>query len=167
MASSRLYGKVLATLRGSVSNRLLMYCAYVHCSYCLALVFCVALLAVLCVPPMSAGRAIRCLAGRHPSLSTPFLPTAGPLLGPARLSLVTIMLPLSNLIHGSAHSGTIVFVRATWSGRAVMSVCKILFVDLLVFRFGFFAGMCDVNSCKVFLPLFMALSPRRFSGGQC
>jgi hypothetical protein len=27
---------------------------------------------------------------------TPFLPTAGPLVGPARLSLVTSMLPLSN-----------------------------------------------------------------------
>ena len=96
MASSRLYGKTLATLRGSVSNRLLMYCAYVHCSYCLALVLCVALPAVLCVPPVPAGRAIRCLAGRHPSLFTPFLPTAGPLVGPARLSLVTILLPLSN-----------------------------------------------------------------------
>jgi hypothetical protein len=91
-----LYGKTLATLRGSVSNRLLMYCAYVHCSYCLALVICVILPAVLCVPPVPAGRAIRCLAGRHPSMFTPFLPTVGPLVGPARLSLVTIMLPLSN-----------------------------------------------------------------------
>jgi hypothetical protein len=80
----------------TVSNRLLMYCVYVHCSYCLAVVLCVALPAVLCVPPVSAGRAIRCIAGRHSSLSTPFLPTAGPLVGPARLSLATILLPLSN-----------------------------------------------------------------------
>jgi hypothetical protein len=31
------------------------------------------------------------------------------------------------------------------------------FVDLLLFRFGVFGGMCDVNSCNVFLLLFMAL----------
>jgi hypothetical protein len=76
--------------RETISNRLLMYCAYIHLRYCLALVLCVAL------PSVSAGRAIRCLAGLHPSLSTPFLPTVGPLVGPARLSLLTIMLPLSN-----------------------------------------------------------------------
>jgi hypothetical protein len=39
----------------------------------------------------------------------------------------------------------------------VMSVCNILFVNLLLFRFGVFGGMCDVNSCNVFLLLFMAL----------
>jgi len=38
-----------------------------------------------------------------------------------------------------------------------MSVCNILFVDLLLFRFGVFWGMCDENSCNVFLLLFMAL----------
>jgi hypothetical protein len=38
-----------------------------------------------------------------------------------------------------------------------MSVCIILFVDLLIFRFGVFWGMCDENSCNVFLLLFMAL----------
>jgi hypothetical protein len=32
-----------------------------------------------------------------------------------------------------------------------------LFVDLLMFRFGVFGGMCDVNSCNVFLLLFVAL----------
>jgi hypothetical protein len=39
----------------------------------------------------------------------------------------------------------------------VMSVCNTLFVDILMFFFGVFGGMCDVNSCKVFLLLFMAL----------
>jgi hypothetical protein len=38
-----------------------------------------------------------------------------------------------------------------------MSVCSILFVDLLLFRFGVFGGMCDVHSCNVFLLLFVAL----------
>jgi hypothetical protein len=38
-----------------------------------------------------------------------------------------------------------------------MSVCNILFVDLLLFRFGVSWGMCDVNSCNVFLLIFMAL----------
>jgi hypothetical protein len=38
-----------------------------------------------------------------------------------------------------------------------MSVCSILFVDLLLFHFGIFWGMSDVNSCNVFLLLFMAL----------
>jgi hypothetical protein len=38
-----------------------------------------------------------------------------------------------------------------------MSACNILFVDLLLFRFGVFRGMCDVNSCNAFLLLFMAL----------
>jgi hypothetical protein len=33
----------------------------------------------------------------------------------------------------------------------------ILFVDLLMFRFGVSWGMCDVNSCNVFLLLFMAI----------
>jgi hypothetical protein len=40
---------------------------------------------------------------------------------------------------------------------AVISECIILFADLLLFRFGVFGGMCDVNSCHVFLLLFMAL----------
>jgi hypothetical protein len=31
------------------------------------------------------------------------------------------------------------------------------FVDTLMFRFGLFGGMCDVNSCNVFLLLFMEL----------
>jgi hypothetical protein len=31
------------------------------------------------------------------------------------------------------------------------------FVDLLLFLFGVFWGMCEVNSCNVFLLLFMAL----------
>jgi hypothetical protein len=39
----------------------------------------------------------------------------------------------------------------------VMSVCIILFVDQLQFRFGVFWGMCDVNSCNVFVLLFVAL----------
>jgi hypothetical protein len=38
-----------------------------------------------------------------------------------------------------------------------MSVCDTLFVDLLVFLFGVFGGMCDVNSSNVLLLLFMAL----------
>jgi hypothetical protein len=39
----------------------------------------------------------------------------------------------------------------------IMSVCNILFVDLLLFRFDVSWGMFDVNSCNVFLLLFMAL----------
>jgi hypothetical protein len=39
----------------------------------------------------------------------------------------------------------------------VMSVCNISFVDLLLFLFGGFWEMYDVNSCNVFLMLFMAL----------
>jgi hypothetical protein len=42
-------------------------------------------------PVVAAGQAIRCLAGRHSSHSTPFLPTVGPLAGPARLSRVAII----------------------------------------------------------------------------
>jgi hypothetical protein len=38
-----------------------------------------------------------------------------------------------------------------------MSVCNISFVDLLLFLFGVFGGICDVNSCSVFLLLCMAL----------
>jgi hypothetical protein len=39
-----------------------------------------------------------------------------------------------------------------------MSVCNISFVELLLFFFGGFWGMCcDVNSCNVFLLLFMVL----------
>jgi hypothetical protein len=38
-----------------------------------------------------------------------------------------------------------------------MSVCNISFFELLVFLFGVLGGMCDVNSCTVFLLLFMAL----------
>jgi hypothetical protein len=40
---------------------------------------------------------------------------------------------------------------------AVMSVCNILFVELLLFLFGIFGGMCGEISCNVFLMLFMAL----------
>jgi hypothetical protein len=39
----------------------------------------------------------------------------------------------------------------------VISVCIISFVDPLLFRFGVYGGMCDVDSCNVFLLLFMAL----------
>jgi hypothetical protein len=39
----------------------------------------------------------------------------------------------------------------------VLSVCIISFVELLMFIFGIFGGMCDVNSCNVFLLLFMVL----------
>jgi hypothetical protein len=39
----------------------------------------------------------------------------------------------------------------------VMSVCIISFVDPFLFIFGVFGGMCDVNSCNVFLVLFIAL----------
>jgi hypothetical protein len=39
----------------------------------------------------------------------------------------------------------------------VMSVCNILFAGLLLFRFGVSWGIRDVNSCNVFLLLFMAL----------
>jgi hypothetical protein len=39
----------------------------------------------------------------------------------------------------------------------VLSVRSVLFVDLLLFRFGVLGGMCDVNSRNVFLLLFMAL----------
>jgi hypothetical protein len=38
-----------------------------------------------------------------------------------------------------------------------MSACIIPFVELLMFLFGVFGGMCDVNSCNVFLLLFMTL----------
>jgi hypothetical protein len=37
----------------------------------------------------------------------------------------------------------------------VMSVCNILFVELLMFLFGVFWGMCRENSCNVFLLLSM------------
>jgi hypothetical protein len=39
----------------------------------------------------------------------------------------------------------------------VMSVCNISFVELLMFLFGVFGGVCDVNSCNVFLLLFTVL----------
>jgi hypothetical protein len=38
-----------------------------------------------------------------------------------------------------------------------MSVCNISFVELLMFLFGVSWGMCDMNSCNVFLLLFMVL----------
>jgi hypothetical protein len=38
-----------------------------------------------------------------------------------------------------------------------MSVCNISFVELLLFLFGGFGGMCGENSCNVFVPLFMVL----------
>jgi hypothetical protein len=40
---------------------------------------------------------------------------------------------------------------------AVMSVCNISFVELLLFLFGVFGGMCDVNSGNVIVLLFMVL----------
>jgi hypothetical protein len=40
----------------------------------------------------------------------------------------------------------------------VMSLCNILSVELLLFLFGVFWGMCGENSCNVFLLLFMVLS---------
>jgi hypothetical protein len=40
---------------------------------------------------------------------------------------------------------------------ATMSVCNISFVELLMFLFGVFSGMCDESSCNVFLQLFMVL----------
>jgi hypothetical protein len=40
---------------------------------------------------------------------------------------------------------------------SVMSVCNISFVELLVFLYGVFWGMCGESSCNVFLLLFMAL----------
>jgi hypothetical protein len=40
---------------------------------------------------------------------------------------------------------------------AVMSVYNISFIELLLFHFGVFWRMCDVNSCNVFLLLSMAL----------
>jgi hypothetical protein len=39
----------------------------------------------------------------------------------------------------------------------VMSACNISFIEVLLFLFGVFWGMCNVNSCNVFLLLFMAL----------
>jgi hypothetical protein len=39
----------------------------------------------------------------------------------------------------------------------VMSVCIISSVELLLFLIGVFWGMCDVNSCNVFVLLFMVL----------
>jgi hypothetical protein len=36
-----------------------------------------------------------------------------------------------------------------------MSACNILFVDLIMFPFDVFGGMCGENSCNVFLPFFM------------
>jgi hypothetical protein len=38
-----------------------------------------------------------------------------------------------------------------------VSVCNISFVELLVFLFGVFWGMCDVNSCNISLPIFIVL----------
>jgi hypothetical protein len=38
-----------------------------------------------------------------------------------------------------------------------MSVCNISFVELLLFLFGAFGGMCGESSCNVFLLLFMVL----------
>jgi hypothetical protein len=40
---------------------------------------------------------------------------------------------------------------------ATTSVCYISFVDLLIFIFSVLGGMCDVNTCNVFLMLFMVL----------
>jgi hypothetical protein len=40
---------------------------------------------------------------------------------------------------------------------AIMSVCSISFVELLMFLFGVFGGMCGENSCNVFLQLFMVI----------
>jgi hypothetical protein len=39
----------------------------------------------------------------------------------------------------------------------VMSVCSILFVDLLLFRFDGFWKMCVENSCNVFMLFFMVV----------
>jgi hypothetical protein len=39
----------------------------------------------------------------------------------------------------------------------IMSVCNISFVELLLFPFGVFGGMCGESSCNVFLLLFMVL----------
>jgi hypothetical protein len=39
----------------------------------------------------------------------------------------------------------------------VTSVCNISFVEVLLFLFGVFWGMCDESSCNVFLLLFMVL----------
>jgi hypothetical protein len=39
----------------------------------------------------------------------------------------------------------------------VMSVCNMSFVELLIFLFGVFGGMCGDNSCYVFLLLVMVL----------
>jgi hypothetical protein len=50
-----------------------------------------------------------------------------------------------------------VVLTLTPCALTIMSVCNILFVDLLLFLFGVFGGMCDVNSCNVFLVLFMVL----------
>jgi hypothetical protein len=38
-----------------------------------------------------------------------------------------------------------------------LSVCSILFVELLMFLFGVFWGMCGESSCNVFLMLFTVL----------
>jgi hypothetical protein len=39
----------------------------------------------------------------------------------------------------------------------VMSACNTLFIELLMFLFGVFGGMCGENSCNVFLLLVMVL----------
>jgi hypothetical protein len=39
----------------------------------------------------------------------------------------------------------------------IMSVCNILFVELLMFLFYVFGGMSAVNSCNIFLLFFMVL----------
>jgi hypothetical protein len=55
--------------------------------------------------------------------------------------------------------------------QIVMSVCSISFVQLLMYLFGAFGGMCGENSCNGFFCCSSwhsgFLSPRRFSGGQC
>jgi hypothetical protein len=38
-----------------------------------------------------------------------------------------------------------------------MSACNILFLDLLMFPFDVFGGICGENSCNVFLLLFITL----------
>jgi hypothetical protein len=50
-----------------------------------------------------------------------------------------------------------VLLTLTPCALTVMSVCNISFVEPLLLLFGVSWGMCDVNSCNVFLLLFMAL----------
>jgi hypothetical protein len=83
----------------------------------------------------------------------PFAMEDGSRLAPVTVELVD---RLAVLVAEFVASVAWVLLTLAPCAMTVMSVCIISFVDLLMFLFGVFGGMCDVNSCNVFLLLFMA-----------